>query len=132
MPNTNRNLVVRWTFLGIGWLSLALGLLGVVLPLLPTTPFLLLSAFAFARGSNELHVWLMNHRVFGPPIARWRQYRAISRRAKWTGTLSMVALVLLSWALEFDARLILAQIGALVGVSFFLWTRPEPPPEAHL
>jgi hypothetical protein len=123
--------IVRWAYLSVGWTSLALAIIGVALPLVPTTPFLLLAAFAFARGSRDLHVWLINHPRFGPPIEQWRLHRAISRRAKWAGTLSMVAVVVISRLLEFDPRLILAQIAVLAGVSVLLWTRRDPPPESH-
>jgi uncharacterized membrane protein YbaN (DUF454 family) len=125
-----RNPIVRWTFLAAGWLCLALALIGVALPLVPTTPFLLLAAFAFARGSKELHVWLINHPRLGPPIEQWRLHHAISRRAKWAGTLSMVALVVISRVLDVDPRVILLQIGVLAVVTVFLWSRPDPPPES--
>ncbi|GAB2516483.1 Inner membrane protein YbaN [Corynebacterium atrinae] len=68
-------------FIAIGCLSLALGTVGIVLPLLPTTPFLLLSAFCFARGSDRLHSYLLNHRIFGRYISNYYQH-AMSPRDK--------------------------------------------------
>ena len=72
----------RWIYLALGWLFVALGLIGVVLPVLPTTPFLLLALWAFARSSQRVHDWLYNHRSFGPPLREWHEYRVIPRRAK--------------------------------------------------
>ncbi|MDR2626822.1 MAG: YbaN family protein, partial [Dysgonamonadaceae bacterium] len=56
---------MKYVFISFGFLSLALGILGIFLPLLPTTPFLLLSAFLFARSSQRLYNWLLNHRILG-------------------------------------------------------------------
>jgi uncharacterized membrane protein YbaN (DUF454 family) len=65
-----------------GWLSLVLGLIGVILPLLPTTPFVLLSAYCFSRSSTRLHRWLTSHPWFGPPILQWQQTRTVNRHIK--------------------------------------------------
>lgn len=69
-----------WNFLG--WISVGLGAIGVVLPVLPTVPFLIVAAFCFERGSPRLHNWLLQHNVFGPPLRDWRQNRVIRPRAK--------------------------------------------------
>ena len=65
-----------------GWLSLITGLIGILLPLLPTTPFLLLAAFCFSRSSTRLHHWLSHHPWFGPPIQQWQQTHTVSRKTK--------------------------------------------------
>ena len=67
----------RHFYLVAGWLSLGLGAIGAVLPLLPTVPFVILAAFCFARSSPRLEAWLVGHPVFGPHIAAWRDYGAI-------------------------------------------------------
>src|SRR3989338_6935428 len=75
-----------WIAGGFG--ALLLGLVGIVLPLFPTVPFLLLAAFCFARSSQHLHDWLTTHPRLGPPIARWNESGAISRQAKRLATVS--------------------------------------------
>ncbi|MDZ7721464.1 MAG: YbaN family protein [candidate division KSB1 bacterium] len=65
-----------------GLISFVLGAVGVVLPLLPTTPFLLLSAACFIRSSDRLYSWLIGHRYFGEYIRRYREHRAVTRRNK--------------------------------------------------
>ncbi|REJ75619.1 MAG: DUF454 domain-containing protein [Acidobacteria bacterium] len=72
----------RVVFLSLGLIAVGLGFLGVFLPLLPTTPFLLLAAFLFSKSSERLHDWLLNHRIFGKFIRDWREHRAIAPRAK--------------------------------------------------
>ena len=66
----------------VGCISLGLGVLGIFLPMLPTTPFLLLSAAAWLKASPKLYAWLLNHRVFGEYIRNFREHRAIPLRAK--------------------------------------------------
>ena len=78
-----------WTLGGLA--SVALGVIGVFVPLLPTVPFMLLAAFCFARGSERFHTWLMDHPQFGPAIHDWQRHGAISRRAKIA---AMVAIAL--------------------------------------
>lgn len=75
---------VRLVFAGLGTLFVLLGLLGLFLPVLPTTPFLLLAAACFARSSRRVFNWLLNHPQFGPLIREWREHRSIPYRAKRT------------------------------------------------
>ncbi len=66
----------------LGLLSLGIGTLGVILPVLPTTPFVLISAYCFVRSSEKLHTWLMNHHRFGPIVRRFQEGKGISLRVK--------------------------------------------------
>jgi uncharacterized membrane protein YbaN (DUF454 family) len=76
----SRRLVLR----AVGMVAVGLGLLGAFLPLLPTTPFVLLASACFARSSPRLNKWLHEHDVLGPPLRAWEDHRALPRRAKWT------------------------------------------------
>ncbi|OQR50944.1 hypothetical protein BI322_18815 [Klebsiella oxytoca] len=80
----------------IGWLSVALGTLGVFLPLLPTTPFILLAAWCFARSSPRFHHWLLYRSWFGGYLRHWQQYRAMPPGAK----LRAVMMILLTFAIS--------------------------------
>lgn len=117
----------RYLLISIGAVSLVLGLIGIVVPLLPTTPFLLLSAVCFANSSPRLHAWLIDHPQFGPPIKAWQQHHAIARPAKVLGSVSMGVMLLAGWWFGLPPWILGVQAAALAGVSLFLWTRPEPP-----
>ena len=110
---------------GFGMLALALGAIGIVTPFLPTVPFLLLAAFCFARSSERLHGWLLNHPKFGLPIKDWQQSGAINRRAKWLASASILAGFGLSVYLQLSWKVLLAQAIILSATSVFIWTRPE-------
>ena len=102
--------------------------LGAVLPLLPTTPFLLVAVFAFAGSSDRWRAWLLSHRGFGPLIADWRDYRAIDRRAKSLGVASMAALIGISVALDASTLVLVVQAVVLSTSAAFMLSRPSRPP----
>lgn len=116
---------MRYIWATIGLIAVALGLLGVLLPLLPTVPFLLLAAFCFARSSERLHSWMLEHPTLGPPIQDWQQSGAISRRAKKLATLSVVVVFSLSWVLDVKTTVLIIQAVVLSCVMLFIWTRPD-------
>ncbi|HKJ25363.1 MAG TPA: YbaN family protein [Myxococcota bacterium] len=84
---------LRWLLLAAGWLFVGLGVLGAVLPVLPTTPFLLLAAACFARSSERFYAWLLDNRVFGPLIRDWRAHRAMPRHAKRVAIAAIVVFI---------------------------------------
>lgn len=115
----------RFGFLLLGWAALVLGALGVVLPGLPTTPFLLVAAFAFGKGSPRMRAWLIDHAHLGPPIRDWEDRGAISRRAKVLAVSMMAALLLLSVVLGLSGWLITIQALCMGGAAVFILTRPD-------
>lgn len=118
---------MRGLWLTAGGMFLGLGLLGVVLPVLPTTPFLLLAAGCFARSSPRLHGWLLGHPVFGPPIRNWEENGAISRPAKRLAVGSMAAVFGLSALLGLSWPLLLAQGVLIVAGCWYVLSRPDGP-----
>ena len=117
--------MIRTIWVIAGMLCLALGVIGLFLPLLPTVPFLLAAGFLFGKSSERLHRWLLGHPVLGPPIHNWNTYGAISRRAKGFASLSILAAVLMSLALGVPTGIFIVQILTLIAVSVFIWTRPD-------
>jgi len=111
-------------FIG-GALSVILGVIGIVLPLLPTVPFFLLAAFCFARSSEIAHEWLINHKTFGPPISDWNQTGAIRTPIEIAATLFMVAGFSISVFLDLKIWLLIMQFSILSSVALFIWTRPH-------
>jgi len=79
----------KWLLIAAGTISLALGTLGIVVPLLPTTPFLLLTAACYIRSSGRLYRWLMNHRLYGKFLHNYLEHKAISLNVK-TGTIALL------------------------------------------
>lgn len=116
----------RWAWWLLAYGALGLGLVGIFVPGLPTVPFVLLSAFAAARGSQRLHARLLAHRRFGPIIRDWESQGAVSRRAKRVATLAMAAAAVLMFLTA--PRWWMAGIGTgIMGVvAAWLWARPEP------
>jgi uncharacterized membrane protein YbaN (DUF454 family) len=112
-----------WVLAGL--LALALGAAGTVLPLLPTTPFVLLAAFCFARSSPRLHDWLLAHRFFGPLIENWRRHGAIDRRTKIVSLSVMAATPVITWLIGAPLWALVAQLVVLAGAATFVATRPE-------
>lgn len=114
----------------LAYASLALGLVGIVLPGLPTVPLVLLSAFAAARGSTRLHAWLLAHRHFGPMIRDWQAHGAVTRRGKRMAILMMTLSGVLMLLFMPNRWLAVPGILVMAIVGTWLWCRPEPPTSA--
>lgn len=106
----------------LGFIFLGLGALGIVLPLLPTTPFVLLSAACFARSSEQWHRWLLANETFGPMIRNWEDKRCISCRVKTIGILTMVLVggYSIFYAVESNGLKIAGGVLMLTGLTFIL------------
>lgn len=124
--------MLRGAYLAIGLLATGLAVLGAVLPLLPTTPFLLVAAWAFARSSPRLEAWLIDHAHFGPLISDWRGQRAIAPRVKGLSALVMLATLGLGAAVGLSSLLLALQAAIFAAVSAFIWTRPAPTSRAGI
>ncbi|MEL0167225.1 MAG: YbaN family protein [Pseudomonadaceae bacterium] len=119
-----------WFWRSLASLCVTLGAIGVVVPGLPTTPFLLVAAWASARGWPELEARLLLHPHYGPLIRDWREHRAVPRRAKWAASALMLSSILMIWLLPSPLWLRWSLPLFLCCVAGWLWTRPEPQPGA--
>ena len=117
---------MRWLWWLLAYASLGIGLVGIVVPGLPTVPFVLLAAFAAARGSQRLRDWLLAHRTFGPMIGDWERERAVTRRAKWLASamMSVCAVVMFLTAPKWWMAAIGTAVMAVTAA--WLWCRREP------
>lgn len=130
-PGGLRTGAARWLLLGTGFFFVGLAALGVVLPVLPTTPFLLIAAACFARSSPRFYNWLLANQFFGPLIREWRSARALPRHAKFAA-IGMIAVVGGSSVAFFVAHpwAKLALGALLLGLVVWLWRLPTSVPLA--
>jgi hypothetical protein len=115
----------RWLMIALGFVSLGVGFVGIFLPLLPTTPLVLLAAFFFSKGSKRLHDWLRGHPRFGPYVCDWEAEQVIPPVAKLASTALMVPSVGYV-ILTRDLPVVLSAGMALTvaAVLWFIWSRP--------
>ena len=116
-----------WGFAGL--VFVAVGAIGVILPLLPTTPFLLLAAYSFTRSSPRMHRWLHRHQTFGPLINNWNHYGSIDRRSKRIALVVILLTPLITMAIGVPWWALAAQLLVLGIAATFILTRPDPPRE---
>lgn len=121
----------RIVFLMIGHACIVLGAIGVVLPLLPTTPFVILAAWAYARSSPRLSAWLYEHPRFGLSLRDWRDHRAIAPRAKALAIGTMAASYLVTVTITASALVPVILFLVMATVGGFLLTRPSRPAHAR-
>lgn len=122
LPRRSR-LGVLWTIAGI--LVLALGIIGIFLPVLPTTPFVIVAAFCFSKGSPRLRRWLVTHRIFGPMILDWEATGAIPRGVKYMACTMMAGSLLICWLIGLPAKVLIPQ-AVLMGLgAAYVLTRPD-------
>ena len=123
MPSRSRT--VRLLYAALAYTSLGVGLVGLVVPGLPTTEFVLLAAWAAAKSSPRLSAWLENHRLFGPMLANWRNGRSINRRAKISASVAMLlALAIMLATLSHGYWLYAVVLGMALG-NMWIWSRPD-------
>ncbi|MES2986727.1 MAG: YbaN family protein [Pseudomonadota bacterium] len=115
---------MRIAYLIGGFVSLGLAVIGAILPVMPTTVFVILAAFCFARSSPRLEARLLDHPIFGPHILSWRERGAISRKGKVAATIAfavsiIVALIFAPWPWS------TAPVFAALVIGSWIWARPE-------
>jgi uncharacterized membrane protein YbaN (DUF454 family) len=121
----HRSRWVRALFLMAGSICVALGVIGLFLPLLPTTPFLLLAAACYARGSRRFYDWLLANRTFGPLIHEWRTHRSIPYKTKLSAIALMSATLGIS-IVFFVRPLWLKLLLAAMGLALAVWMYRMP------
>ena len=103
-----------------GTVCVVLGVIGLFLPVLPTTPFILLAAACYARASERFYLWLLNHRIFGPTLREWRRYRSIPWRTKlWA--IGLMSTTLAASIIFFVRPVWLQVVLALMGLGLAIW-----------
>lgn len=117
---------LRWLLLVFAVLNLITGIIGIFLPGLPTTVFILIAAWAAARSSPRLHAWLWRHRLFGPMLRNWADGGRVSRRAKWSATLVMALCSVILAVVEVPDWARYFAWTSMACVLTWLWLRPEP------
>lgn len=116
----------RALYLTLAVASLGMAVVGVIVPGLPSTEFVLLASWAAARSSPRLHRWLNEHRWFGPMLHHWRNGRRVPRRAKYAATVSMSACAVLMVRTVPHAWVVWPACLSMAIVLVWLWRRPEP------
>ena len=120
---------MRWAWWLLAYVSLGVGIVGIFVPGLPTTVFVLISAWAASHGSERLHRWLLDHPRFGPAIRDWQAHGAVSRKGKWMASLTMLACALITlWCVPL-VWVKVTSISIMACVCLWLWLRPLPPGE---
>ncbi len=126
--SVNPIFTVRIVYASIGGFFLALGFIGAFLPLLPTTPFVLLSGYFFARSNQRLHSWLVNSRLFGQLIKDWERHGVIPLRGKLLSLLGISLGLTISFVRteSWGIRALCIALGAIG--TLYVWSKPSNPP----
>ncbi|RPE71029.1 hypothetical protein EDD53_0142 [Pacificibacter maritimus] len=117
--------VTRVLHLVLGWACIALAVIGAVLPLLPTTVFLILAAYFFTKGSPHLRAWLIQHSTFGPPILDWERTGAIAPKIKKLAIGMMGLTLCVSFILGVPLGVMIVQLLCITAAAIYIVTRPS-------
>jgi uncharacterized membrane protein YbaN (DUF454 family) len=116
--------IKRHAYLAAGLVSVALAVIGIALPIMPTVPFLVLAAFCFARSNPAWEARLLDHPHYGPSLRAWRERRAIGRPAKLAAVGAMTVGAAVTW-FTLGAPWIYVSLAVLAGAGSWIWTRAE-------
>jgi len=117
--------LLRMAYTGLAAVTLSLGVIGLFLPVLPTTPFVLVAAWAASKGSPRLHQWLYRHPKIGPLLDAWDKRGAVPRTGKWLACLGMTGSWIMMLVMGFGWLLLGFMAALFVAVSAFILTRPD-------
>jgi hypothetical protein len=116
---------MRFVYLGIAYLSLAIAFIGIILPGLPATEFLLIAAWAASKSSPRLHRWMLNHKLIGPPLRDWQDGRIIRYKTKLVASIMMViAAIIMASHIQHLPSLIISLSGMSLGM-IWMWRFPS-------
>ncbi len=118
----------RLVWLTVGWVCVAIGVVGLILPLLPGFPFLIIALWAFSKSSERFHHWLYTHEVYGPPLRSWNRYRVIPPKAKLTATVAMALALVILVVTGADLTIVLVVAGILAVCAAYVLSRPNYAP----
>ncbi|MBU2868534.1 YbaN family protein [Pacificibacter marinus] len=124
VPNLN-NATIKYIHLALGWLCVVLGLIGAVLPILPTTVFFILAAFFFTKGSPRLRHWLISHPTVGPAIQNWEDTGSIAPRIKMVALTMMGVTLAISLVFAMPLKIIMIQGLCMSAAALYILTRPN-------
>lgn len=119
--NLAKSIWVRWVCIGLAWVCLAIGTLGIIIPGLPTFDFYFLATIFAAKGSARLHRWIVQNRVIGPILQQWKEHKTLPTRAKILSLLSMsLAAGLMLWKVPHPYFVGIAII-IMIAVQIWIW-----------
>lgn len=120
---------LRWLWLTLGVIMVGIGIVGIFLPVLPSTVFLIVALWAFSRSSQKFQVWLWTHSTIGPPLRNWYRYRVISPKAKFLAVAMMMAsyIYVVFWISE-GWRLNIGLAAIMVPTAIYIITRKSHAP----
>jgi uncharacterized membrane protein YbaN (DUF454 family) len=114
----------------LGWLLFGLGFVGAFVPVLPTTPLMLLALWCFSRSSKRFHDWLYTHRIFGPPLQQWHKHRVIPLAAKVVSVLFMTLSLVYVFGYSVTPAWVKILMTSTMAIGFwFILTKPSVPPD---
>ena len=127
-PHVDLPAALRWLLIAAGWLLIAIGIVGIVVPVLPTTVFLIGALWAFSRSSRRFQVWLWTHPRLGPPVRAWHLHGVIPKRGKFAAvTLMSLSFAYVSIWVASDWRLPATMAVVMVPAAIYVVTRPSYP-----
>ena len=122
-----KSITMRWLFLTLGALCTGLGVVGVFVPVLPTTPFLLVAVWAFGKSSPRLQRWLLGHPRFGPALHAFIEHRVIPLKVKWIALPAMLASVFVIYEVATQPVWVILHASLVLATAIYIITRPNAP-----